>query len=179
MAAPKEKKRDEEILRETIIKKFNSMKKDKITTSLVDDFGWTFKVFLKKHFNITYEFTHEELLKEISKTKIKEDLKKRIEALSSFLEEIKYGNLILSKEHFKWMVDEGKNIINLAIRGKEFTEEQKRGKMGDKTTEEKKITKIKEEEKSEVSGIIKGFFGKLKKNIPKKAPEKQGNKNKV
>ena len=124
MPEDKGKKDDKEILRYTIIEKLNSLKKKKFEVSLVDDFSWAFNVFLKKHLNLAYEFTPEELSKEIGKTKLKENLKGRILGLSNFMQEIKYGNVTLTKEHFEWMVDEGKRVINLAILGKELTEEK-------------------------------------------------------
>ncbi|MDP7322507.1 MAG: hypothetical protein QF729_01020, partial [Candidatus Woesearchaeota archaeon] len=78
MALPKERKADSEILRQTVIGKINSIKKKKFDESLVNDFSWAFKVFLKRYLSLNYEFTHEELLKEIGKAKLKEDVSKRI-----------------------------------------------------------------------------------------------------
>ena len=162
MALPKERKADSEILRQTVIGKINSIKKKKFDESLVNDFSWAFKVFLKRHLSLNYEFTHEELLKEIGKAKLKEDVSKRIMALSSLLENIKYGNLIITKEHFEWMLNEGNKIINLAILGKEFLQEPTKKKTIDKEKAKAKSMKIKDnvkqENKSERKGIFKKFF---------------------
>ena len=171
MALPKERKANSEILRQTVIGKINSIKKKKFDESLVNDFSWAFKVFLKRHLSLNYEFTHEELLKEIGKAKLKEDVSKRILALSSLLENIKYGNLIITKEHFEWMLNEGNKIINLAILGKESLQEPTKKKTIDKEKAKAKSMKIKDnvkqENKSEINGIFKKiFFGKHETKEP-------------
>jgi hypothetical protein len=78
------------------------------------------------------------------------------------LENIKYGNLIITKEHFEWMLNEGNKIINLAILGKEFLQEPTKKKTIGKEKAKAKSMKIKDnvkqENKSEINGIFKKFF---------------------
>jgi len=122
MALSEEEKNEKEILRSSIVKRIRSIRKKKFTDKAIDNFSWSFRVFLIKFLSLGYEFTHEELLRETSKVNIKENLRNRILAISDSLEEIKYGSKIISKEDFLWMLDEAERIINFAIIGKEFTE---------------------------------------------------------
>lgn len=94
------------------LKKINTKKKNAF-----EDFEWVFRVFLKNFFNIKYEFTHEELTREIERKKIPEELKEEIVSLSQDIYDIKYGGK-KDKKNIGKMITRARKIIKSLLEKK-------------------------------------------------------------
>ena len=165
-----EEQNSREILRAAVLKKLSSTKKKKFSEKSVDDLGWTFRVFLIKFLNLNYEFTHEELLSEIARVRIKKDLRNRVLALSGLLEEMKYGSRDAAKEDFEWMVNEAERVINLAIIGREFQDEARQPS----PAEAAQLQKQKESIIRKLGGFLKVISQGKKPESAKKQELKKG-----
>lgn len=102
------------LLRKLIFTKLMGIRREKFEPKTIDKFSLVFRVFLLRYLNLNYEFTLDELVKELNKIKISTELKDRITALSTLLVEIEYEDKKISKEEFKSLLSEAERIVNLA-----------------------------------------------------------------
>ncbi|MBM3200359.1 hypothetical protein FJZ53_05455 [Candidatus Woesearchaeota archaeon] len=103
-------KTEDQSLKETAIKKLNRLEKKKINQSVFDEFTWILKVFLSNHLKIEYEYTHQELVKELARRRVKH--KADIIRLSEEIVEVDYDGKPVDQESFVRMVEEAKRIIS-------------------------------------------------------------------
>ncbi len=105
----KEKKTEDQLLKETALKKLEALGRKKIDQQVFDDFAWVLKVFLSNHLKIGYEYTHQELINELTKkrTKHREDIIR----LSEEIVEVDFEGKKVDENEFKRMVGEAKKII--------------------------------------------------------------------
>ena len=83
---------------------------------LTKDISNTFKDLLKNILNIKYEFTHEELMKEVKESKVKPGLKGIIKSFSEDMSKVKYSGYKLSKEESRSLLSEMKAITHLSTK---------------------------------------------------------------
>lgn len=102
------------LLRKLVLTKLKTIRKEKFEPKTIDKFSLVFRVFLLRYLNLNYEFTLDELIKELNKAKIPNKLKDRITSLSTLLVEIEYEDKKISREEFKSLLSEAEGIINLA-----------------------------------------------------------------
>ena len=149
-----------DILRNLILSKFDSIQAKKFEPKTIDEFSLAFRVFLLRYLNLNYEFTLEELVKDLNKINISANLRDRIIALSTLLVEIEYEGKEISKDEFKSLISEAANIVYLAT-GKAIIEGEK----------EKKNVKVQVEK-----GVLFNFLhnvGLVKTEQEKKKLEKE------
>jgi len=76
-----------ELLSKLILTKLRTIKKEKFELKTIDKLSLVFRVFLLRYLNLNYEFTLEELINELSKSKVQSNLKNRIITMSNLLTE--------------------------------------------------------------------------------------------
>ena len=138
-----------EIIRKLILTKLKTIRKEKFEPKTVDKFSLTYRVFLLRYLNLNYEFTLDELIKELNKRKISSKLKDKIIEIMNLLTEIEYENKRVSREEFKSLLSRAENIVNLATHKVEVKKEQ---------IEKEEKTKIK---KSLLFNFILNFIHKI------------------
>lgn len=106
----KEPKTEAQLLKEAALKKLESLERAKLDPKAFDDFTWVLKIFLSNYLGINYEYTHQELITELTrkKTKYKDDIVR----LSEEIVRVNYEGDTLDKEHFRKMIEEAKRVIN-------------------------------------------------------------------
>ena len=110
----KEVKGGNEVLRKLILTRIKKIRKQKFNEKTIDKFGVTFRVFLLRYLNLNYEFTVDELIIELNKTKIPQNLKKKVVSVLKLISEVKYENKEISKDEFKLLLNETNTIVNIA-----------------------------------------------------------------
>ncbi|MFH1332549.1 MAG: hypothetical protein ABIH63_04685 [archaeon] len=105
----KEEKTEEVELRDAALRKLSRLEKKPFNQGAFDDFAWVLKVFLSNRLKIDYEFTHDELVAELRKRRVKH--KDDIISLSGRIVEINYEGVQVTKEEFKFLVAEAKRVI--------------------------------------------------------------------
>lgn len=71
--------------------------------------------FFKKYLDIDYEFTREEILKELRKVYIPPDLQDRVKELFEHISEIEHTSKAFSREELEKILAEFKDLVNLLI----------------------------------------------------------------
>ena len=107
----KEVARDNNVLRRLILDRIKSIRKQKFDNKAIDDFSVTFRVFLLRYMNLNYEFTLEELIRELKKIKIPGDQEEKIVSILTLLTEAKYEGKTISNEQFKSLLDEVESVV--------------------------------------------------------------------
>ncbi len=102
------------LLRKLILAKLSSIRKEKFEPKTIDKLSLTFRVFLLRYLNLNYEFTLEELINELNKTKISSKLRDEIIEIMSLLTEIEYEDRKISREEFKSVLSGAENVVNIA-----------------------------------------------------------------
>lgn len=158
-----EQGRELEILRNVIIKKLKGLSHKKFSYEAVDDFSLAFRVFLLKYLQIEYEFTEDELAKELEKKRTSRLLKENIMRISNLLQSVKYGSRKITKEEFEIVLKAGMEIVSIATSNnhKHFEIE-----------EEKKPAVLKSLFKNIINNI-KNTHEKIKSKIRKKPKEEK------
>tara|TARA_Y100000310_G_C20674597_1_gene812231 strand:+ start:2080 stop:2952 length:873 start_codon:yes stop_codon:yes gene_type:complete len=110
----KEVKGGNEVLRKLILTRIKKLKKQKFNEKAIDKFSVTFRVFMLRYLNLNYEFTVDELIIELNKTKIPQNLKEKVVSVLKLISEVKYENKEISKDEFKSLLNETNTIVNLA-----------------------------------------------------------------
>ena len=149
-----------ELLRRLILTKLNTIKKEKFEPKTIDKFSLTFRVFLLRYLNLNYEFTLEELIDELDKSKIHRKLKDKLISIMTLLTEAEYENRAISREHFKSLLNEAVSIVNLAT-----------GKVERKVEKEEKIEEVQVKKKVLFNFLHK--IGLVKTGEEKKAIKKK------
>jgi hypothetical protein len=104
----KEKTRAQ-LLKEAALKELRSIGRKKFNHEIFDDFTWALKVFLSNYLGIGYEYTHQELVKELNAKNVKN--KEDIIRLSEEIVRINYEGDGITKEQFRKMLEEARKII--------------------------------------------------------------------
>lgn len=105
----KKVKTEADLLKETAFKKLKTLERKQPTPDVFDDFTWVLKVFLSNYLGISYEYTHQELVNELTKKRVKH--KDDIIRISEEIVRVNYEGGKLDQAHFKSMVEEVKRII--------------------------------------------------------------------
>ena len=105
-------------LRSAILDKLESIRHQKFDDKKIDRFSLAFRIFLLKYLNLNYEFTEEELLNELSKRHLSNELKERIMEIVNMMAEVKYENKKIDEPEFSRIFEEGLDIIGVATNGK-------------------------------------------------------------
>ena len=103
-----------ELIRKIILTKLTSIKRKRFEEKSIDRFSLAFRVFLLKFLHLDYEFTEQELSKELEKRRVNNELKEGIMRIANLLAEIKYEGKKVTKIEFNAMLDEGIKIIMAA-----------------------------------------------------------------
>ena len=103
-----------ELIRKLVLRKLNSIKHKKFTNNSINDLSLAFHVFLLKYLKLDYEFTEEELSRELEKKSINQKLRLLIIETFSLLDEVKYRGRKISKLEFEKILNQGIEIINIA-----------------------------------------------------------------
>ena len=109
----------EEDTRGTMLNKLIELERTiprKTKEELTRDVSTTFKELLKKALGIKYEFTHEELMKELKEAKIEPGLREIIKSFSEDMSKVKYSGYKLTKEESKSLLNEMKAITHLSTK---------------------------------------------------------------
>tara|TARA_Y100000031_G_scaffold114589_1_gene126735 strand:+ start:57 stop:866 length:810 start_codon:yes stop_codon:yes gene_type:complete len=177
--AKKEVAKGPEVLRKLILTKIGDIRKQRFSSKAIDKFSVTFRVFLLRYLHLNYEFTLEEIIKELEKTKLVRELKEKIVTILTLLTEIKYEDKVISKEEFNRVLYQAEIVIGLLTRG--ITKQKKEGveenhkhlfgffhkiSLGHKETEEKLAGKEQQQRKLEIERK-KQELEKLQKEKPK------------
>lgn len=157
-----------DLLRGLILAKLKAIQKEEFEPKSIAKLSLVFRVFLLRHLNLNYEFTSEELAKELDKAKISAKLKDRILSLVDLLTEVEYEDKQISVQEFKLLMREAENIVNLATG----------------QAEKKEKTHKKEEAKAKKEFFLSDFLHKVglvkteeeKKAVKKKKLEKEKEK---
>jgi hypothetical protein len=115
-----DKKRGEEsssvnrlMLKRAANKKIDSMlSKSYITEKEVYE---AIRSFFKKHLEVDYEFTHTELMDELKKIYLSEDLKKRVHSLFERISEFEHNSREFKKEELEEILQEFKTVVDEMI----------------------------------------------------------------
>lgn len=99
----------EQLLKEAALKEMNSLGRKEFNQEIFDDFTWALKVFLSHYLGIGYEYTHQELVKELNAKNVKN--KEDITRLSEDIVRINYEGDGIAKEQFRKMLEETRKII--------------------------------------------------------------------
>src|SRR3989338_5942415 len=132
------------VLRRLILDKLSNINRQKFCPESIDHLSLAFRVFLLRYCNLNYEFTEDELAKELDRLKIPAKLKRSIIAVINSLTEIKYEGKSASSEDFKAMIREAEEIVKTAT--------------GEK---EKKESPVKKEAKEKKENALYGFLHKI------------------
>ena len=119
-----------EVLKRIILGKLDSIKNKKFEEKILDELSLAYRVFLLKYLKLSYEFTEEELAKELEHVKISKFLKERIINLSGSLTDAKYTGKGITQDEFKNIIEEAISIVKQALHFHEPKpkESQKEGK---------------------------------------------------
>ncbi len=109
----------EEDLRSVMLNKIEKAIKSlgrRTREELSKDVSSVFKELIRAILNLSYEFTHEELIMELGKAKMDRALKSIIMSFSEDISKLKYSGYKLTKEEALSLLSEMKVITRLAIK---------------------------------------------------------------
>jgi len=109
--SPEEK--EKQVLKRITLEKIFSIKQRGFNKKGLNELSQVFKIFLMKHFDIGYEFTHNELRRELKKKEIANELRNKIIKVSDIITDINYKNKKLDKQLFYQLLKAIEEIIDL------------------------------------------------------------------
>jgi hypothetical protein len=89
--------------------RLDKLYKKNLSQETFDDFAWVFKIYIKFRLNINYEFTYEELVKELSNRKIAG--KDKILKIAETILQVNYMNKKISDREFKQLINLFRDIL--------------------------------------------------------------------
>jgi hypothetical protein len=122
------------------------IKKDNVQ-DLSSEFSKIIKKYFKDLFKVGYEFTNEELIKEMKLKKLEPELEKILIELFTKSSEIEYARYNISKTELQTLIDEAREIVNLTS----LEDKNKENKQKEEINLEEKDPKLNEVEKMLVS----------------------------
>lgn len=99
------------VVQKVILKKLNSIKNKKLTENGFEELSIAFRVFLMRYLDLSYEFTEEELSKELSRKRLKKIIKENVTEIAILLDEVKYSDRKITNEEFMSIIDKFQQII--------------------------------------------------------------------
>jgi len=121
--------------------------KEKISL-LTNEFFQATRRFFKDLFKLDYEFSYEELMKELTKEKMDHSLKMILISFFKKISDIRFGGHEVSKTELKSLIDEARLIVNMTT---QKTEEEK---IEERKVEQEKVTLYKAEGLDKIFGLI-------------------------
>ena len=97
-------------IRRAFFKQLSIIKKEKDLDKSFDSFCWILKSFIRKRFHINYEFTFEELIKELENKKLNHNLNGKIVELYSRMKEFEYAGGITEKK-LKTLIKDTEDVV--------------------------------------------------------------------
>jgi hypothetical protein len=125
MAQKKEEIGKNQVLRRLILGKLRALEKKKFEAKVIDEFSLLFKAFLLRYLNLDCEFTSDELVNHLKKTKVPARIKEDIRELMNLLTEVHYKGKKISRDQFKSLLAEAEHIIHSATSESDEKEDAK------------------------------------------------------
>jgi TRAP-type mannitol/chloroaromatic compound transport system substrate-binding protein len=100
------------LLKKKIISRIKYFRKKRLTNHLILEFSQFFRTLIIKLFHLNYEFTHEELEKELLKLRVKKRLRENIIKISSVISDVLYKDRAIRKDDFKRIISDTEALIN-------------------------------------------------------------------
>lgn len=106
-----EKENKSEKLRNQAMYKLDKIKKKRFSKKTIEETYAVFRIFLKNKFNIKQSLTNEEVIEKINSSKLKNEIKEKVNYIANTMNEIEFGGKTPSKKINDDLIQNLKEII--------------------------------------------------------------------
>ena len=108
--APKKENKNKK-LREQALYRLIKVEKKRFSKKTIEETNLIFRIFLKKKLNLKQTLTNEEIIEKISNSKLKNDIKKKVNYIANTMNEIEFAGKTPSKKINQELIQNLKEIV--------------------------------------------------------------------